>query len=142
MNEKEFIDKTIIKIQSSGLKRFPSDFCSPAHLIKISIPVKTLMLGKEFFGTHQVLTTDGSMIYQAETLNEARFFIYSSSNRNGITYLPDDKNLINQIIKEYHHYLDDVIAMILSEYKKSFPEEKDSLSILNKIFQKLNIIRY
>ncbi len=100
------------------------------------------MLGKEFFGTHQVLTTDGALIYQAETLNEARFFIYSSVNRNGITHLPEDKNLIDQTIKEYHHYLDGLISMIISEYKKAFPGGKDSLSVSNKIFQKLNIIRY
>jgi hypothetical protein len=142
LNEKDFIDKTVITIQSYGLKRFPSDFYDPAHLIKISIPVKTLMLGKEFFGTHQVLTTDGALIYQAETLNEARFFIYSSVNRNGITHLPEDKNLIDQTIKEYHHYLDGLISMIISEYKKAFPGGKDSLSVSNKIFQKLNIIRY
>ncbi|MDY0082929.1 MAG: hypothetical protein RBR74_07090 [Ignavibacteriaceae bacterium] len=142
MNEKEFIDNTITKIQSSGLKNFPSDFYDPAHLVKISIPVKTLMLGKEFFGTYEVITTDGSLVYQADTLNEARFFIYCSANRNGITYLPEDKKLINQTIEEYHHYLDNLIAVIISEYKKAFPDGKDLLSVSNKIFQKLNIIRY
>jgi len=142
LSEKEFIDKTIAKIQTSGLKKFPSDFYDPAHLLKISIPAKTLMLGKEFFGTYEIITTDGTSVYQADTLNEARFFIYSSANRNGITYLPEDKTIINRIIEEYHYYLDNLIALLISEYKKAFPEGKDLLSVSNKIFQKLNIIRY
>jgi len=100
------------------------------------------MLGKEFFGTYEIITTDGTSVYQADTLNEARFFIYSSANRNGITYLPEDKTTINRIIEEYHYYLDNLIALLISEYKKAFPEGKDLLSVSNKIFQKLNIIRY
>lgn len=69
-------------------------------------------------------------------------FLFIARLTNGITHLPEDKNLIDQTIKEYHHYLDGLISMIISEYKKAFPGGKDSLSVSNKIFQKLNIIRY
>ncbi len=142
MSEKEFIEKIFNKIHSSDLRKFPADFLDITLLKKIPVPVKTLVLGNEFFGKYEIITTDGLQVYQADTLNEAKFFIYSSAERNGSAYLPEDKSLINKIIEEYHQYLDNIIKVIRSEYKKTFPEGKDILTISNKIFQKLNIIRY
>ena len=142
MNEKEFIEKIYNKLLTSDLRKFPADFLELSLLVKISIPVKTLVLGNEFFGKFEILTTDGEQVYQADTLNEAKFFIYSSAERNGLAYLPDDKSLINKTIEEYHQYLDNIIRLIRSEYKKAFPDGKDILSVSNKIFQKLNIVRY
>lgn len=142
MNEIEFIEQCFKKIQSFDLRKFPSDFLDPALLKKISVPVKTLVLGNEFFGKYEIITTDGVQVYQAGTLNEAKFFIYSSSERNGTAYLPIDEKLINKTIEEYHKYLDNIIKVIRSEYKKAFPDGKNILSVSNKIFQKLNIIRY
>ena len=142
MNEKEFIEKIYNKILTSDLRKFPADFLDPNLLIKISVPVKTLVLGNEFFGKYEIITTDGAQVYQADALNEAKFFIYSSAERNGSAYLPEDKTLINKTIEEYHQYLDNIIRLIKSEYKKAFPDGKDVLSISNKIFQKLNFVRY
>lgn len=142
MNEKDFIENTFTKILSSNLRKFPADFLEQDLLINIPVPVKTLVLGNEFFGKFEIITTDGEQVYQADTLNEAKFFIYSSAKRNGSAYLPKDKNRINKAIEDYHKYLDDIIRMIKSEYKKAFPDGNDILSVSNKIFQKLNIIRY
>lgn len=142
MNEKEFIDNIISQIQASEIRKFPFDFLDSTYLLKISIPVKTLVLGNEFFGAYEIITTEGEQVFQAATLNEAKFFIYSSADRNGSAYLPKDKTMINRIIEEYHEYLDNIIRMIRSEYKKAFPEGRDILTVSNKVFQKLNIIRY
>jgi len=142
LNEKEFIEKIYNKILTSDLRKFPADFLDPNLLIKISVPVKTLVLGNEFFGKYEIITTEGSQVYQADTVNEAKFFIYSSAERNGSAYLPEDKSLINKTIEEYHQYLDNIIRLIRSEYKKAFPDGKDILSISNQIFQKLSIVRY
>lgn len=142
MNEKDFIENTFTKILSSNLRKFPTDFLKQDLLINIPVPVKTLVLGNEFFGKFEIITTDGEQVYQADTLNEAKFFIYSSAERNGSAYLPKDKNRINKAIEDYHKYIDDIIRMIKSEYKKAFPDGNDILSVSNKIFQKLNIIRY
>lgn len=142
MNEKDFIENTFTKILSSNLRKFPADFLEPDLLINIPVPVKTLVLGNEFFGKFEIITTDGEQVYQADTLNEAKFFIYSSAERNGSACLPKDKDRINKAIEEYHKYLDNILRMIKSEYKMAFPEGKDILSVSNKILQKLNIIRY
>lgn len=141
MNEKLFIENWITKIQTDGLKRFPYDFIDLSLLEIISIPVKTLVLGQEFFGAYEIITTNGDQVYQAATLDEAKFFIYSSKERNGKTFLPKDKSLIKSQIDLYNNYLDRLLEEIIKDYKKLFPEGKNLLAISNEIFQKLNLIR-
>lgn len=142
MSEKLFIEKWINSIQSAEVKPFPFDYIYESQLNLFSIPKKTLVLGQEFFGAYEVITTDGEQVYQALDMDEARFFIYSSRERSGRSYLPKTKNTIREIILKYHKYLDRLIEDIRKDYKISFPDGKNVLSVTTEIFQKLNLIRY
>lgn len=142
MNEKLFIDKWISNIKSQGIKNFPKDFINESELNSFSIPKKTLVLGQEFFGSYEILTTRGDQVYQASTLDEAKFFIYSAKERNGLAYLPKDKLQIKSVVDLYNKELDNLVDQIKKDYKKTFPESKNLLAVTNEIFQKLNLIRY
>lgn len=142
MNKKSFIDDWIIKIESEGVKDFPIQFIDNNQLDIFLIPYKTLILGSEFFGNFEVLTTDGELIYQASSIDEAKFFIYSSRKRDGKAYLPKNKSLIKNLVNEYHQYLDDLLNKIQKNFKVIFLNDKDAHIIANQIFQKLNLIRY
>ncbi len=142
MNKKSFIDDWIIKIESEGVKDFPIQFIDNNQLDIFSIPHKTLILGSEFFGNFEVLTTDGELIYQVSSIDEAKFFIYSSRKRDGKAYLPKNKSLIKNLVNEYHQYLDDLLNKIQKDFKIIFPNDKDAHIIAIQIFQKLNLIRY
>ena len=142
MNEKYFVENWISKIHSSGIKQFPFDFIDESQLDIILIPVKTLLVGQEFFGAYDVITTDGQPIYHASNVDEAKFFVYSSKERNGKAYLPKDKSKIKNLLNTYNHYLDELLNQIKLDYKKYFPEGKNLQAISNEIFKKINVIRY
>ncbi|MFZ1280116.1 MAG: hypothetical protein WAR59_04720 [Ignavibacteriaceae bacterium] len=142
MNEKLFIDNWISKIQTEGIKQFPFHFIDETQLDIISIPIKTLVVGQEFFGAYEIITTNGEQVYQASTSDEAKFFVYSSKQRDGKAYLPKDKSMISKIVSLYNNYLDELIDKVKVDYKKLFPDGKNFLNVSNEIFQKLNLIRY
>ncbi len=142
MNEKSFIDSWLNKIQSTGIKRFPLDFVDDTQLDVISIPIKTLVIGQEFFGDYEIITTDGESVFHASSYDEAKFIVYSSKERNGKTYLPKDKSKIKPIVDSYNNYLDHYLKQINKDYKKYFPDGKNVNAVSNEIFHKLNLIRY
>ena len=142
MNEKIFIENWINKVQSVGIKKFPFHFIDELQIDIIAIPVKTLVIGTEFFGAFEIRTTDGESVYQASDYAEAKFFLYSSKERNGKAYLPKNKSMIKNLVDIYDNYLDDLLNQIKFDYKKNFPEGKNRQVISNEIFQKLNLIRY
>lgn len=142
MNEKLFVEKWIRNIQSAGIKQFPLHFIDNLQLQTISIPISTLVIGQEFFGVYEIITTSGDVVYQALTYDEAKFFVYSSKERNGKAYLPKDKSLIKTSVAAYNEYLDDLLLQIKKDYKNNFSDGKNSLAVSNEIFQKLNLIRY
>ena len=142
MNEKLFIESWLNKIQSSGIKQFPLHFIDLSLLNAISIPKKTLVIAQEFFGAYEIITTDGESVYHAVNYEEAKFIVYSSKERNGITYLPKDKSKIKTLVDSYNNYLDNLLNQIKKDYKKSFQDGKNVHLVSNEIFQKLNLIRY
>ncbi len=142
MNEKLFVEKWISKIQSAGIKQFPLHFIDFLQLQTISIPISTLVIGQEFFGAYEIITTSGDQVYQALTYDEAKFFVYSSKEKNGKAYLPKDKSLIKISVDAYNEYLDNLLEQIKKDYKNNFLDGKYLLTVSNEIFQKLNLIRY
>jgi hypothetical protein len=142
LNEKLFIENWLSKVQSFGIKQFPLHFIDESQLDIISIPIKTLVIGQEFFGAYEIITTDGESVYQASNYDEAKFIVYSSKARNGLTYIPKDKSQIKSLVDSYNNYIDDLLNQIKKDYKKNFPDGKNINAVSNEIFQKLNLIRY
>ena len=142
MLEKEFINKWTELLNSEGIKKFPDDFNNIKDFILLELPKQTLMLGKEFFGAYEVLTTSGESVYQATDLNEAKYLIYSGRNRSGNIQLPVSKDAITSATKKYEAYVDSVLSRIEIDFKREFPDSKNFPLISNKIFKVLNLIRY
>lgn len=142
MNEKVFIENWLRNTQISGIKHFPLSFLDESRLDIIPIPIKTLVIGQEFFGAYEIITTDGESVYQASNYDEAKFIVYSSKDRNGKAYIPKDKSVIKSVVDAYNNYLDDLLNQIKKDYKKNFPDGKNVNAISNEIFQKLNLFRY
>ena len=142
MNEKSFIENWLNKIHSSGIKQFPHHFIDESQLNIIYIPQKTLVIGQEFFGAFEIITTEGESVYQASNYDEAKFVVYSSRARDGRTYIPKDKSMIKNLVESYNSHLDDILNQIKKDYKNIFQDGKNLNAISNEIFQKVNLIRY
>jgi hypothetical protein len=142
LNEELFIENWISKVQSSGVRQFPLHFIDESQLDIVSIPIKTLVIGQEFFGAYEIITTDGESVYHANNYDEAKFIVYSSKERNGKSYLPKDRSMTKTLVDSYNNYLDDLLAQIKNDYKKNFKDGKNVNGVSNEIFKKLNLIRY
>ena len=141
MNHKFFIDHWVSKIQSDGIKKFPHDFINLKDLESFNIPIKTLVIGQEFFGNYEIITTDGEQVYHTQDYDQAKFFVYSSRDRNGKAYLPNEKSQVKIIVSLYNNYLDGILNQIKKDYNKNFLDAKELHSVTSEIFKKINLIR-
>ena len=142
MKEKEFISKWTLSLTEKGIKKFPEDFLADEITEKINLPLKTLVIGQEFFGSYEVLTVDGAAVLQAESIYKAKYITYSSRAKTGSVKIPKNETLIKTVVTQYESYLDSIIKEIESDYKKNFPGEKNSNALTNEIFRILNLNRY
>ncbi len=141
MSEKEFINQSVSSLLPT-LKIFPTDFIGITNKRVISVPKKNLIIGNEFFGNYEILTVDGANVYSAKNYEEAKFIVYSSRQSVSEIILPDKDEDVKKAIIEYEKYLNGILQELKSNYKKTFPSEKNFSIVSNEIFRKLNLIRY
>lgn len=142
LNDKEFIKQYVEKIITGGIKNFPDDFISTDKLQKVKLPGKALHLGEEFFGSFEILNSDGQSFLQVNDYNRAKYLIYSNKKLPAEILIPNDGNEINKSVKKYELYLDNIIKDILSTLSKTGIEIKYSSNIISEIFRMLNLVRY
>jgi len=142
MNGKEFISSWVSKLASDGIKIFPADFISlDNNYTEFRLPGKTLLIGEEFFGKYEIITADGNSVLHANNYMQAKFILYANRNTPELLLIPSDEAELKKAIQMYESYLDSIIKDIEIDYKKTFPEEKNSKSIVNEIFRQLNLVR-
>jgi hypothetical protein len=142
VTEKEFISRYIKKHSETSSKIFPDDFTNLTDTEKLEVPNKTLVLGPEFFGTVEILTTEGTPVLQAESIHKAKYILYANSNRSSKIIIPKNENEIKTAVENYEKYLDWILLDIEEELKKNLLKSRNLHSITNAIFLKLNLVRY
>ena len=142
MTEKEFITQYINKHTEISSKIFPDDFTNLTETEKLEIPDKTIVLGSEFFGSVEILTTEGTPVLQAENIHKAKYILYANLNRSGNIIIPKKENEIKTAVENYEKHLDWILLDIEEEIKINLPESRNLHSVTNEIFLKLNLVRY
>jgi hypothetical protein len=141
MNEKEFISSWVSKLASDGIKNFPADFITIKNYSELKVPCKTLLIGEEFFGKYEIITPDGNSILHVNSYPNAKFILYANRNTPEIILIPSSEVELNKAVQMYESHLDSIIKDIEIAYKKTFPEEKNSKSVVKEIFRQLNLVR-
>ena len=142
MTEKEFISGWINKIGKTGIKDFPDDFIINFITEEIELPGKTLVLGQEFFGSHEILTIDGTPFLQLSSFDKAKYLIYSNRLKPKFIHIPTKNSEIKLAVSDYENYLDNFLKEINADYNIKFPDGKNSVVSANEIFRILNLTRY
>ncbi len=142
VTEKEFIIRYIKKHSETNSKIFPDDFTNLTDTEKLEMPNKTLVLGSEFFGAVEILTTEGTPILQAENIHKAKYIVYANLNRSGNFIIPKNEHDIKTAVESYEKHLDWILLDIEEELSKILPKSRNLHSITNAIFLKLNLVRY
>lgn len=141
MTEKEFISQEINRIKKDGIKIFPADLINNFETTKLETPGKTLFMGNNIFGQYEIITSDGSPVFQVDNLSKAKYIVYSSFIPGNKIPIPSDKNDIKIIVENYEKYLDSLLIKIREDFVKEFSLSQNKLSVSNEIFRKLNLVR-
>jgi hypothetical protein len=143
LTEKEFTSKWTQKLSSESLKKFPEEFSSINEFKEENFPAKTLVIGKEFFGAFEILTVDGKSVYQAKDYNEAKYIIYSNrANKNNPVKIPLNSCDIKSSVIKFESYMDSIIKEIEIDFRKTFPDSKNSTLVVNNVLRIINLTRY
>lgn len=142
MTIREFENTWEERILSDYLKSFPDDYINKDSVRELQMPGKTLTMGSELFGSHEVVDTEGVAHFTVANYLEAKFIIYSNRTLPSSIILPENEEELNDAVKEYENFLDTILKRIESDFKNEFPDSKESLAVTNRIFSSLNLQRY
>jgi hypothetical protein len=141
VTEKDFILQWAKK-HADSIKTFPDEFLSDCELLTIPLPGQRLNLGEELFGTFGIIDNTGHTIHTAQSLTEAKYYIYANrSNKNSLS-IPKDEKVIAACITAYEKYLDEMIKQIRKEYTKNFPDGISQHETVTQIFYQLALVRF
>jgi hypothetical protein len=90
-----------------GLKNFPEEFIDSVYLkqsIEISAPKEKMKLGHFFMGLQEVVADDGYK-YQAKSLEEAKFIVYSQKPNSFIVKIPKNEISMRKAVAGYERYV-------------------------------------
>ncbi|MBA7471019.1 hypothetical protein ES707_06311 [subsurface metagenome] len=116
--------QVIEEVLPYGLKKFPEEFIEatlkPKNYQNISIPGEPLKLGMFFLGTMEVIS-DSGFKYQAESVEEAKYIVYSQKPDTFVVSLPKNKIVITKAVNDYERYLENLRNKMFQElFKRTF----------------------
>ena len=125
-----------------GVKKFPDEFLEallkPQDYQNISIPGEPLKLGMFFLGTQQVVS-DSGFTFEAKSVDEAKYAIYSQKPDTFVVSLPKDSVVITKVVNDYERYLrklrDDLFQAL---FKRTF-DHKLSDTLMQRAFAELGL---
>jgi hypothetical protein len=141
MDERSFISFWTKTLNTESIKIFPDDFAVASESTVYNLPGIVLLMGKEFFGKHELVSVEGSEVLRVESYEKAKFIIYANRNKPKTVSVPIDNSAIKNMTAKYEKYLDSIIRSIEQDYRIKFQDFKNLASIINQIFNHLNLIR-
>jgi len=125
-----------------GLKKFPEQFLDkplkPQDYQSVSIPSEPLKLGMYFLGTMEVVS-DAGFRYQAQSVEEAKYVVYSQKPDTYVVNLPKDKIVITKAVNDYERYLDKLRDDLFQEFFKRTFDHKLSETLSQKTMAELGL---
>ena len=126
-----------------GLKKFPEAFLeAPVKLQdyqNIPIPSEPLKLGMFFLGTQEVVTDSGAVVHQAQSVEEAKYIIYSQKPDTFVVSLPKDNVVKTKAVTGYERYLERLKAELFQAFFKRTFDHKNSDALAQRVFVELGL---
>lgn len=142
MNEKEFLEHWQNKIENELLKSFPDEFADLSESREMELPGRTLIMGPELFGAHEILDTEGNSVYTTQNISEAKYILFANRNKPTEIPIPKLESKIREAVKEYINHLNDILKQIKQDFNKNYSGSKDFNTISNRIFNAINLKIY
>jgi type I restriction-modification system DNA methylase subunit len=134
--------QVIEEVLPYGLKKFPEQFLDkplkPEEYQNISVPGEPLKLGMFFLGTMEVVS-DSGFKYQAQSVEEAKYIIYSQKPATYVVSLPKDKVVLTKAVNDYERYLDKLRDDLFQEFFKRTFDHKLADTLAQKMMAELGL---
>ena len=134
-------ESVLEEILPDGAKNFPEEFIDSAYLKdskEISITGKPLKLGHFFMGLQEVVSEDGYK-YEAKSLEQAKFIIYSQKADTYIVKIPKNKTALNKAIHSYEKYLKELKGKFFETFFNRVLDHKQAESLVRTVFEELGV---
>ncbi len=139
LTEKEFVSRWYEKLLKT-IKIFPGDFIEGIETGVTVLTDKRITLGPEFFGTYQLLNSNGELVITAASLSEAKYYIYASISTSAPFQMPVKTTDTENVICLYEKYFMNLISKIAKDHSKNFPASERSQSVAIDILQRLKLV--
>lgn len=106
---------------------------------EISIPATPIKLGQYFFGKQEVVSEDGDFRYQARSVEEARFIIYSQKPNTFLVEIPRDNIATSKAVAKYEKYLKELKDEFFAAFFQRVHDHKQADALTQAVFQELNL---
>lgn len=134
-------EELVRDILSEGPKKFSEKFLP--HIRKedfqeISIPASPLKLGRYFFGRQEIVSEDG-FSYQARSVEEAKFIIYSQRHDTFVVKIPKSDIATQKAVVEYEKYLRELKNEFFAAFFQRIHDHKQADALTQAVFQEQNL---
>jgi len=136
-------ESVLEEILPEGAKNFPEEFIDSAYLKdsqEISITGKPLKLGHFFMGLQEVVSEDGYK-YEAKSLEEAKFILYSQKPDTYIVKIPKNKIALSQAVAKYEKYIRELKDRLFKTFFERVLDHKQAEHLTNAVFEDLGLNR-
>ncbi|MDP3024225.1 MAG: N-6 DNA methylase, partial [candidate division Zixibacteria bacterium] len=130
------------EILPEGAKNFPEEFIDSVYFKdskEISITGKPLKLGHFFMGLQEVIAEDGFK-YEAKSLEEAKFVIYSQKLDSYIIKIPKNKIALSKVVHNYEKYLKELKGKFFETFFNRVRDHKQADSLTRQAFEELGLL--
>jgi hypothetical protein len=134
-------ESVLEEILPDGAKNFPEEFIDSAYLKdskEISITGKPLKLGHFFMGLQEVVSEDGYK-YEAKSLEEAKFILYSQKPDTYIVKIPKNKIALSQAVAKYEKYIRELKDKFFKTFFERVLDHKQAEHLTNAVFENLGL---
>ncbi|MBU1356604.1 MAG: N-6 DNA methylase [Candidatus Edwardsbacteria bacterium] len=126
------------EIIGDGLKQFPHDFVDARELNKtkdVSVPGTALKVGHQFLGVYDIVNQEGKKVTEVDSLEEARFVVYSVKPNVYVLKVPKTTIVVNKAVKEYRRYLKGIKEKLITRLFQGTHDHKQAQNLAEEIFK-------
>ena len=141
MNEKQFIEKWVEKIENNLLTKFPVNYIKEIETKIFKLPGRSFSITSELFGQYELMDIDENKVIQTEDYYLVKFLLYSNRTKPNSVLIPIERDEVKATVKKYEKLLDSIIKDVMGNIKIVLPNS-DPLKLSNQIFNLINLKRH
>ncbi len=135
-------EQVLDELLPDGPRNFPAEFIKSIFLkerIEISVPGEPLKLGNYFMGLQDVIS-EGGYKYEAKSIEEAKFIIYSQAPDSYVIKVPKNKAAVINAVDNYERYLKELGRKLFETFFTHSHDHKLAETLTRRVFEEVGLL--